>query len=174
MRTREKDWFTREAKRAGWISAFATVAALGAVFVFARPTWTTGEILIYPGLPIALGCVAVAALHFRHWPTFEESVAASALAFICMFIWVPIVCAVVVLVSPQLQKLLLAVFLLNFYILIPTAIWILLLVPFALVIACISGAVSYAMLVGVRSKWGDGADKRKKDDLRPRPLRMLG
>lgn len=170
MRLSEDMWPTRDAKRASWISVGLTLACLWFFLWQARGANLTLAFFIYALVPVSLGCLAVAALNCRRWHNFWESVTACLLAVVdaCLILWI---IASFVLLAMSLRGNAPLLFIVGLpwftllgivYCLVPAVI--------CLAIACASGALLYGLLSLMRRA---GKDDLNREDLKPRPLRVV-
>lgn len=172
MQSSARRWFTQEAEHAGWISAIACV--VGACWCLGsgmtRSSWFA---ILYPILPIALGCVAVGALNFRRWHSFWESMEACVASVVNVYKMLGVATLIALLYSvPFGRTFLFLVVLLtlsSFYL----AFYLAMIFVVAVLVSCAAGALLYGLVWVMRYAGQLGRSETHGKEEPPRALRMV-
>jgi len=173
MPSTKKSWFSPEAKLAGRLSVLLSSAVFTFLGWILRSADPRNILWFYPLCVLSLGAFAVAALNWRRWHNFRESMQAAAYSVVTSIQISLCVLLPLGLIAGAKGNLLLVLFIFIFYLAIPIALYIVVGVPILIGVACVGGAALYGLLVVMRRIGGVHEDPVQNKDFRPRPLRML-
>jgi hypothetical protein len=173
MPSAAKHWFTKEVISAGWISAITCLVGACWCLGWAKVTHSSAVAIVYPILPVALGCVAVGALNFRRWHSFRESMAACFMAVVSVYQLFGAILFLAVLASLAYGRAALYFLVLLTFWSVYIALYLAVIFCIAVWLGCAAGGALYGLswLMRYVGQLGQRESGRHEP---PRALRMVG